>query len=83
MGLQRVRRELEDADVGNRVERISLLATGEAFDFKQEGDRITLCGLPPKRDDELPRVLKLELDGVPRGVRNPMFPDCNIRVTGD
>lgn len=77
------RRERKICGIGNRVERISLLATGEAFDFKQEGDRITLCGLPPKRDDELPRVLKLELDGVPRGVRNPMFPDCDIRVTGD
>lgn len=76
-------RERKICGIGNRVKRISILATGEEFEFTQNNDRIVLSGLPPKQTDELPRMLKLELDGLPQGVRNPMFPDCDIRVTGD
>ena len=66
--------------IDNRVKGITLLATGEEIAFEQSGDKIRLSGLPFKKAGELPRVLKLELEGQPFGIRNPMFPDCDIKI---
>ncbi len=69
--------------IGNRVKRISFLHNGAELGFIQEDDIITLTGLVPKQDSELPRILKLELEGTPFGIENPKNPSCEIKVTGE
>jgi len=66
--------------IDNKIKSISLLATGEKIAFEQKADIIRLTGLPERKDDELPRILKLELDGAPVGIHNPMWPENNFRV---
>jgi alpha-L-fucosidase len=62
--------EMVIAGVGNRVERVRLLATGKEIAFRQDGDRVRLTGLPSAWPDIMP-VVALDLDGIPRGVPNP------------
>jgi len=69
--------------IGNQVRKISFLDTGKELAFTQKKDIITLTDLPPAEADALPRMLKLELDGPPAGIRNPMLPDCTIKTTGE
>ncbi len=66
--------------IGNRIKSISLLASDKKVAFEQKGDVISLTGLPPRNHGALPRVLKLELDGAPVGVHNPMWPEGDFRV---
>jgi alpha-L-fucosidase len=66
--------------IGNKVLKMTMLTGGEEIAFKQDCDKITLTGLSFRQEEELPRVLKLELDGAPRGIRNPMMPDLSIRI---
>jgi len=65
--------------IGNKVTSITLLSTGARLAFRQERDRIFLDGLPYKQAHELPRVLRLEIEGKPFGVPNPMSPRLNFR----
>jgi alpha-L-fucosidase len=66
--------------IGNRILKMTMLSSGKEIGFRQDYDRITLTGLPFKKPEELPRVLKLELDGKPSGIRNPMMPVLSIRT---
>ena len=69
--------------IANKVKKISILSTGEEIAFQQQDDVITLTGLAPQDENALQRVLKLELDGVPKGIPNPMSPDYAIKFTGE
>ncbi len=66
--------------IGNKINRITMLADGSDIEFRQEKDRLWLTGLKDRREDELPRVLKLELDGKPIGAPNPMRPQTTVRT---
>lgn len=61
--------------IGNKVEKIRLLATGEEIAFHQEDDRVFMTGLPVEWPDVMP-VVALDLDGKPEGVPNPY--ECGI-----
>ena len=58
------------AGIGNTVEKVRLLSTGEPIEFKQAGERVFLNGLPEEWPDILP-VVALELDSKPKGVPSP------------
>ena len=62
--------EMVVAGIGNKVDKIRLLATGKEIGFKQIGDRVMLTGLPKIWPDILP-VVAMELDGTPIGIENP------------
>lgn len=66
--------------IGNKVKSISLLATGENITFEQQADIIRLTGLPGRKNGGFPRILKLELEGSPFGIHNPMWPENDFRV---
>ena len=68
--------------IGNKVKRISWLTTGEEVRFEQNHDCIELFNMPPEPEG-MPRMLKIELEGLPFGVPNPMKPDCNINIYGE
>lgn len=61
--------------IGNKVQKIRLLCTGEEIEFHQEGDRVFITGLPKEWPDIMP-VIAMELDGAPVGVPNPY--ECGI-----
>jgi alpha-L-fucosidase len=61
------------AGIGNRVDAARLLGSGEAVDFRQEGNRLLLTGLPRAMPDPLLPVVALTLDGDPVGVPNPLL----------
>lgn len=69
--------------IGNRIRKITYLDTGEEIAFRQSGDAVTLRGLIGKTPEGMPRFLRMELDGAPFGIRNPMNPDCSIKTTGE
>lgn len=71
--------------VGNKVKKISILGTGEEIAFEQAPEIITLTGLVPQPKGNLPRIIKLELDGAPSGIRNPfrLDPGVKIKTTGE
>ena len=56
------------AGIGNRVRSASLLADGQPVPFTQVEDRLILR-LPARMTDKILPVLKLRLDGKPRGWR--------------
>ena len=56
--------------IGNKVRKIRLLATGGEISFRQEADRVFLTGLPEKSPDIM-AVIAMELDGTPKGIKNP------------
>jgi alpha-L-fucosidase len=56
--------------IGNQVQKIRLLCTGEEIAFRQEGDRVFMTGLPEQWPDIMP-VVALDLDGPPVGIPNP------------
>jgi alpha-L-fucosidase len=66
--------------IGNEIQKITLLNDGRDIAFKQEPERLSLLDLGFRKDGELPRILKLNLDGEPVGIRNSMMPDLNIRT---
>jgi alpha-L-fucosidase len=61
--------------IGNRVLRLRLLSPAQDIEFKQEGDKIYLTGLPEEWCDIMP-VIAMELDSPPRGVPNPY--ECGL-----
>lgn len=69
--------------IGNKVKSIKFVATNEDINFSQQDDVITMTDLAPKKNNELPRMIKLEIEGAPIGIPNPMKPDCDIKVTGE
>ena len=64
------------------MKRIAWLTTGEEVRFEQKNDCIELFDMPPEPEG-MPRMLKIELDGQPFGIRNPKQPDCNINIYGE
>ena len=66
--------------IGNKVNSILLLETNKYIDFIQDNDRIFLKGLSYTKLDEPLRVLKLELDGLPYGLSNPIWYPDRFRV---
>lgn len=60
------------AGLGNRIKSVTILSTGEKIDYRQDGNRVFITGLPEKPPDLLFTVLKMELDGKPRGVPSPL-----------
>jgi alpha-L-fucosidase len=60
--------ELVIGGLTSKVERVTLLATGEPVTFEQSGNRLVLGGLPESNPDPIAgvTVLKLECDGPPR-----------------
>jgi len=50
----------------NRVLRASYLADGWGIDFRQEGETLTLRGLPRYAPDDADTVIALQLEGTPR-----------------
>lgn len=61
------------AGIGNRVESVSILSGGEDMKFRQEGARLFLEGLPASSPEPYFPVLKVKLDGKPRGVPDPLL----------
>lgn len=61
------------AGIGNTVEKVRIVATGEDVEFTQEGDRILLTGLKIQETNALPVVVALELDGPPKGIPNVLL----------
>lgn len=59
------------AGVGNRIEDVTILGTGESVAFRQEGSRVRLDGLPEEEPDPYLSVVKLTLDGPVQPVPNP------------
>ncbi len=56
--------------IGNKVLKVRLLATGKEIEFRQEGDCVRFPGFPVEWPD-LMVVIALELDGIPKGIKNP------------
>lgn len=69
--------------IGNRVKSIRFLDTGDMLPFKQSGEIIQLTGLCPREKPVMPRILKLELDGPPCGIKNYMTPKLAMKFEGD
>ena len=61
------------AGIGNRVKSVSILCTGQKIEHRQDGNRVFMTGLPKKPPDPLFTVLKLELDGKPKGIPHPLM----------
>ncbi len=57
--------------IGNRVTGVRVLGMSSEIEFRQEGDRLFLSGLPYKAAGEMPRVICLEFEGMPVAIRNP------------
>ena len=66
--------------IGNTINSISLLKTNEKIDFQQDKDRIFLKGLSLLKANEMPRVLKIELNEKPRGILNPVWHPDRFRI---
>jgi len=60
------RGEVRVAGLATPVRRAVLLATGQPVPFTQEGDVVTVSGLPHERPDELFPVIRLECSAPPR-----------------
>ncbi len=60
------RGEIRLAGLATPVRRAVLLSTGREVPFAQEGDILTIHGLPHERPDELFPVIRLECAGPPR-----------------
>lgn len=58
------------AGIGNRVLTVTFLANGTKIPFHQKGDRLELKPLPKKMPDRILPVIKLGLDGKPKGRRD-------------
>lgn len=69
--------------IGNRVLKLSFLDSGEKLDFVQKKDIIQLTGLNPRGNAAMPRILKIELDGTPVGIKNYMTPQLAMKFDGD
>jgi hypothetical protein len=74
-------RELVLTGLQCRAVAARLLADGGSVSFTQEGDKLTLTGLPAEPPDPLDTVIALEMDGPPRqyltgGMRIPTVPHC-------
>jgi alpha-L-fucosidase len=60
------RETLTLSGLATRVRRATLITTGQELSIQQEGDRLTLGGLPPERPTALFPVIRLECDGPPQ-----------------
>lgn len=69
--------------IGNRIRRITFLDSGREIMFQQKDDVVTLYGMPEISRNDMPRFIRIELDGPPVGIRNPKNPDCYIKTTGE
>lgn len=69
--------------IGNRIRRITFLDNGREIMFQQKDDVVTLYGMPEISRNDMPRFIRIELDGPPIGIRNPKNPDCSIKTTGE
>lgn len=69
--------------IGNKVNSIRFLDTGDMLPFEQNGEIIQLTGLRPRENPVMPRILKLELDGTPFGIKNHMTPKLAMKFDGD
>ncbi|MCG2660822.1 MAG: alpha-L-fucosidase [Kiritimatiellae bacterium] len=49
-----------------RVTAVAELATGRQFSFRQEGNRLTVAGVPEEMDTDMPVVLRFQTQGPPR-----------------
>jgi len=58
------------AGIGNKVKSVRLLSDGRNIAYRQEGNRVFCTGLPETPPDLFFSVLKMELDGKPKGVPN-------------
>ena len=56
------------AGITNCVRSVHFLESGRACKFEQEGDRVTLKGLPSGAPDTLDTVIVLELEGEPKAL---------------
>lgn len=59
--------------IGNRVQGVRVLATGQEVAFRQEGPRVFLEGLPEAPPDPLLTVIAVELDGPPVADPHPLL----------
>ncbi len=60
---------------------VTLLETGETFEFTQKDDLLIVDGLPEERDTTMPVVLCFATEDTPRlylagGARAPKVPHC-------
>jgi alpha-L-fucosidase len=53
------------AGIKNRVNKVSMLATRKALNFKQESDHLYIMDLPKKSPEPIDTVIKIELEGTP------------------
>ena len=60
--------ELILGNVGNRVLSARLVDGGTPVDFRQEGTRVFLTGLPQYAPDEYDTVIAIECDAAPRQI---------------
>jgi len=60
--------ELTIGNLASRVVAARFLDGGAPIDFRQEGSRVKLSGLPERAPDPLDTVIALECDGVPTSV---------------
>jgi alpha-L-fucosidase len=62
-----------------RVQRVSLLGSGQEYSYKQEGERLIISGLPAESPDVVCPVLRFDCDRPPSlylcgGMRTPRVP---------
>jgi alpha-L-fucosidase len=57
--------EIHLANIGSPVRRAKMIATGEMLSFAQDGDKVTITGLPIDPPDSLSTVIALEFDETP------------------
>ena len=69
--------------IGNKVNRVTWLVSGEEIRFEQVKDVVTLFDMPTEKPDDLPLMIKFELDGAPVGIPNPMQPNMKVKFEGE
>ncbi len=66
--------------IGNKVRSVKLLNSGKMIAFRQQHDKILLDGLEHKHPEELPRVIRLDIEEAPQGIPNPVWRPERFRV---
>lgn len=59
-------KKLTVSGIGTKVNRVTMLATNEEFEFELEDGRLTISGLPKKPMNEFDTVLEVEFEGKPK-----------------
>ena len=57
--------EMSLKDMITPVKKVSLLTTGQELDFRQNGEKVIILGLPKERPTRLFPVIKIECEGKP------------------